>query len=608
VLLLPDGICERLTSEQLQTILTHELSHVRRRDNLTASIHMLVEALFWFHPLVWWIGRRSIMEREGACDDAVIAAGGDREEYAEALLTVCKFYVQSPLASAAGVAGAHLQRRIELIMNPRIVQKLSAARKALLATSATAAILVPIAIGSLLAIPYRTAGQTAETKGATFQSVSVRQSQPGGLGHTILVGADSFRVQNYSLRELIAWAFDVQGALVLGPDTLAAKFDVEAKAPRAFPVGGEGTVEAARAMVRNLLAEQFELETHRGTQTVSAYILTASGGGTHFQVAQPGKPWPLLLVGPTSIGGNKLRMNDLVVLLSQQLGGPVIDRTGLTQTYDFNLNWIADSSPVAHADTLPTFPPNPSADVLASALQTQVGMTIQLEQALAEVLVVDRLQSPKDLVAARQAAPMDPKLFDSYVGHYAMPGGMVMTVSRDNEHFFTQLPGQPPVEVFSEGHGNFFANVVNAQISFESDARGQVSELVLHQNGRDVSAPRLDEATAEQMADALTAKIQQQIAAPGSEQALRRFNFELATGKPDYDRMSPGLAQATREQLPGLQPWLASLGSLVSLKFTGVDPRGADTYKAEFERGSAEWHISMAPDGKIASALVLPAP
>jgi beta-lactamase regulating signal transducer with metallopeptidase domain len=56
ILLLPAGIAERLTLPQLETVLAHELCHVRRRDNLLASIHMIVEAVFWFYPLVWWIG------------------------------------------------------------------------------------------------------------------------------------------------------------------------------------------------------------------------------------------------------------------------------------------------------------------------------------------------------------------------------------------------------------------------------------------------------------------------------------------------------------------------------------------------------------------------
>src|SRR5207344_3430270 len=55
VLLLPEGILKQLTPSQLEAVLAHEQCHVRRRDNLTSAFHMLVEALFWFHPAVWWI-------------------------------------------------------------------------------------------------------------------------------------------------------------------------------------------------------------------------------------------------------------------------------------------------------------------------------------------------------------------------------------------------------------------------------------------------------------------------------------------------------------------------------------------------------------------------
>lgn len=66
VLLLPEGIKARLTPAQLKTVLAHELCHVRRHDNLTAAIHMLVEIIFWFHPLVWLIRTRLVAERERA--------------------------------------------------------------------------------------------------------------------------------------------------------------------------------------------------------------------------------------------------------------------------------------------------------------------------------------------------------------------------------------------------------------------------------------------------------------------------------------------------------------------------------------------------------------
>jgi beta-lactamase regulating signal transducer with metallopeptidase domain len=59
VLVLPAHLLERLNPRELAAILTHELCHVRRRDNLFAAVHMVVEAIFWFHPFVWWISKRS---------------------------------------------------------------------------------------------------------------------------------------------------------------------------------------------------------------------------------------------------------------------------------------------------------------------------------------------------------------------------------------------------------------------------------------------------------------------------------------------------------------------------------------------------------------------
>jgi len=90
VLLLPEGIGERLSQSQLDAILVHELCHIRRRDNLTAALHMAAQAIFWFHPLTWWIGSRLVEEREQACDEEVLRLGCKPGVYAESILTVCR--------------------------------------------------------------------------------------------------------------------------------------------------------------------------------------------------------------------------------------------------------------------------------------------------------------------------------------------------------------------------------------------------------------------------------------------------------------------------------------------------------------------------------------
>src|SRR5207247_4024707 len=113
ILLLPEGIAERLTPPQLEAVLGHELCHIRRRDNLTSAIHMIVEAVFWFHPMVWWIGARLVEERERACDEAVLSLGSEPHDYAEGILNVCKSYLESPLSCVSGVTGSDLKERIQ---------------------------------------------------------------------------------------------------------------------------------------------------------------------------------------------------------------------------------------------------------------------------------------------------------------------------------------------------------------------------------------------------------------------------------------------------------------------------------------------------------------
>jgi beta-lactamase regulating signal transducer with metallopeptidase domain len=162
VLLLPHAIEEHLSTAELHAVVLHELEHVRRRDNLSAGISMLVQSLFWFYPLVWWLGRRLIVERENACDQAVIAAGCDRETYAQGILNVCKLYVESPLACAAGVAGADLRRRMESIMTHRPRTVLGAVTAAMLSITAAVTVLLPVALGAALTTTATAQVQTGE--------------------------------------------------------------------------------------------------------------------------------------------------------------------------------------------------------------------------------------------------------------------------------------------------------------------------------------------------------------------------------------------------------------------------------------------------------------
>jgi len=147
VVLLPLGLMARLSRAEQESILAHEFSHLRRRDNVTAAFHMVVETLFWFYPPVWLIGARLVAERERACDENVLAAGHAPEVYAGSILKVCKFCIQSPLACAPGASGADLKRRVRQIMTAPAAVDLSAGKRMLLAGAATLALIPPIITG-----------------------------------------------------------------------------------------------------------------------------------------------------------------------------------------------------------------------------------------------------------------------------------------------------------------------------------------------------------------------------------------------------------------------------------------------------------------------------
>jgi TonB family protein len=115
-ILWPAGLSDRLSDEQLEAVLAHEVCHVVRRDNLGAAVQMAVEIVFWFHPLVWWIGARMVAERERACDEEVVRMGTNERSYAEGILKVCGFCLRAPAAFRAGIGVSHLTQRIERIL------------------------------------------------------------------------------------------------------------------------------------------------------------------------------------------------------------------------------------------------------------------------------------------------------------------------------------------------------------------------------------------------------------------------------------------------------------------------------------------------------------
>jgi uncharacterized protein (TIGR03435 family) len=209
VLLWPEGIARHMDDAHLESVLAHEVCHVQRRDNLTSAIHMLVEAIFWFHPVVWWMERQLVEERERACDEAVLQLGNEAALYAESILNVCKSYTESPIACMSGVTGSELKQRIARILSGPNVRKLDLRRKAMLALACVLAVGVPLAAGFLRAAN----GQTQPAQGNGIEKSGIAGTWQG-TKHT---------PDGHDLRMVLKIAKDEKGALSATPNSLDQK-------------------------------------------------------------------------------------------------------------------------------------------------------------------------------------------------------------------------------------------------------------------------------------------------------------------------------------------------------------------------------------------------
>jgi bla regulator protein blaR1 len=412
VLLLPEGIFDRLTPAQLKAVIAHELCHVRHRDNLSAAIHMFVETVFWFHPLVWWIGKRMVEERERACDEEVLRLGSEPRSYAEGILKVCEFYLVSPMACASGVTGGELKKRIEGIMANRFTRELNSGKKLLLAVVAVVALAGPMVIG--LMNPQRSRAQSHAGKQPSFDVASVKPSPPptGGRSANYKMSGgpgtkdpSRFACENFDLASLIEMAYDVPDFLLSVPTwTRDRRFDIVAKLP-------EGTTkEQFRLMQQKLLIERFKLAVHRAKKEMPVFELVVAKGGPKLKDPSAAEPtqesqepvipsplkkdangFPVLPPGQTAyaiagghgrIRGSGETMEHFASTLAGQLREPVIDATGLRGKYDFTLSWLLVDLP-PDGDTAPT---------LTNALPTQLGLMLKRTRGQVNTLVVDHVE------------------------------------------------------------------------------------------------------------------------------------------------------------------------------------------------------------------------
>lgn len=207
----------------------------------------------------------------------------------------------------------------------------------------------------------------------------------------------------------------------------------------------------------------------------------------------------------------------------------------------------------------------------------------------------------------RTAVPFDPSHFDEYVGWYQLSPTMFLHITRNGSHYFSQLTGQPQAEIYPDSETEFFLMVAPAQISFDVDAQGRATGLVLHQGGLLHPAKRSDRETAMKAEAALQARIRANEPSPGTEAAIRHWIAAKERGQTDEADMAPNLAAMDRVQQPLIRRTLEQMGPFKSLTFQRVNAQGMDVYRASFAHGQLDVLIApLTPDGKITGLLMRP--
>lgn len=416
----------------LRCALRHELEHVARWDFLTHCLSRIICAAYWFHPLVWAAWRRLRLEAERACDDAVVRED-DAGEYALLLVAIAQQDQANRRRPLLAMAGRDdLAARVGALLDDGQARGRVGSRRAAGFIAIGAIAILGVAPLTVVRAMPQTQSSAGAAPGPRFETASLTRNQTGGpasMSFTVDgrgtpgAAADGrvqwLRATNVSARALVWFAYsdelrDDNG--LSGPNQIdidrapqwvdSDRFDLVAKAPS--PVARE----QMNQMARSFLVERFKLETHRGSKPFPIYALVLAAGSpgprmTASQIDCRSASGEYSPCGLSSAAGRLSGRGVTMAALAKGLPAhnmwlvfdrPVHDRTGLTGTFDFTVDWTPDA--VAASQIAPgtaafqtssrlRYVPN-----FLAALREQLGLVLDSQEAPARVLAIDKIEAP----------------------------------------------------------------------------------------------------------------------------------------------------------------------------------------------------------------------
>jgi uncharacterized protein (TIGR03435 family) len=312
----------------------------------------------------------------------------------------------------SGVTGADLKERIARIMTDASTRNLGPAGKILLALGATVALAAPLTFGLFTAPMVRAQSPTAQSAGPgdSFEVVSVKPSDPGGRNSFVnITPGGGFRATNITLKFLVHVAYHLQDFQISGgPAWITSdRYDIEAKSSGGPQVDirkmnepqRDEYVKQIQLKLQNLLADRFHMAIHRETREAPVYELVLAKGGPKLTpaAADEGKGPRGMRMRPGQFEGMGATVQMLAETLSDAMSRKVIDKTGITGSYNFKLEWTPEPGQMAPPpgtgnEAVP--PADPSGPSIFTAVQEQLGLKLESAKGPIEVVVIDAVEKP----------------------------------------------------------------------------------------------------------------------------------------------------------------------------------------------------------------------
>jgi len=233
-----------------------------------------------------------------------------------------------------------------------------------------------------------------------FEVATIKPSDPDLVGRGVGVRGHRFTSVHASLIDLIAYAYSLHNKQVIGPEWVdTEKFDIVAQPPDSVTTLNQNQ---GKQMLQKLLADRFQLRFHQEKKEMAAYVLGVSKTGSKLTVDnEPDNGTPSLSLPGFSarkfgeVTAHNARLGDFAQFMqSIVLDRPVVDQTGLTERYNFTLNWTPDETQFAILARLAPQPEAGDAPSLFTAIREQLGLTLEPKHVPVPVFVIDHAEQP----------------------------------------------------------------------------------------------------------------------------------------------------------------------------------------------------------------------